>query len=326
MSKKKVKRIGIIAILLFFLATFPVYADSGFDGDYGSGGSSSFDSSSSSSSSYDSGGGSSFDSHSSSSSSHYSTSGDLPWGAILFYLSFLLALAIAITMQANKAREKSKIRSRLSEPTNFIINQSISKRNLENYKRKNIENQKRENIESEIKKILPNFKEEQLKQDVFTIYKKIQVAWMDFDYDTLRKYCTDELYNMYYQQLEVLKQKKQKNVMKNFSQKDFYIVDFSYNEKEMAIKVRTIIQCYDYVVSEDNKVVRGSDRMMRLYDYEMTFTQGIKKGANTKCPNCGASIENSNSSVCSYCNSKITNSDNYDLVLAKKEVISQHSV
>lgn len=310
MSKRIVKRIGIIAVLLFYLATFPVYADSGWSGSYDSGGSSSWDSSSSS-----------WDSSSSSSSSDSLSIDDASLGTILMVLLFFVCF-IFISILADKVMAKSIkkviVRSMLSESENSIVNDSAPKENSDG--------DKKENMEEKIKKILPNFKEEQLKQDVFTIYKKIQVAWMDFDYDTLRKYCTDELYNMYYQQLEVLKQKKQKNVMKNFSQKDFYIVDFSYNEKEIAIKVRTIIKCYDYVVSENNQVVRGSDRMMRLYDYEMTFTQGIKQGTNNKCPNCGASLENNNSSVCSYCHSNITNSDNYDLVLAKKEVISEHNI
>ena len=53
----------------------------------------------------------------------------------------------------------------------------------------------------------------------------------------------------------------------------------------------------------------------------MIFTRSILKKEN-KCPNCWAVLENSTTSICKYCHSKIIN-NSYDWVLAKKMVISQ---
>ena len=43
---------------------------------------------------------------------------------------------------------------------------------------------------------------------------------------------------------------------------------------------------------------------------------------DAKCPNCGAPLENVNSSKCPYCDSTIIG-ENYDWILAKKQVLSQ---
>ena len=48
---------------------------------------------------------------------------------------------------------------------------------------------------------------------------------MNFDYNTLRKYTTEELFNMYESQLRVLKVKKQKNIMRDIQYKNAMITD-----------------------------------------------------------------------------------------------------
>ena len=54
-----------------------------------------------------------------------------------------------------------------------------------------------------------------LKETAFNLYKEIQIAWMNFDNDTLRKNTTHEMYNMYTSQLKTLQLKKQQNTMEN---------------------------------------------------------------------------------------------------------------
>ena len=157
---------------------------------------------------------------------------------------------------------------------------------------------------------------------VFAIYKKIEVAWMDFDYESLRKYTTDELYNQNHSQLIALQVKKQKNIMKDFELKSFEIVGMERIENTITLKVRMTVECFDYVVDKEGKVVRGTDRQKMVYDYEMTLVKGMDTKIN-KCPNCNAPLENVNSSVCPYCDSVII-SNNYDWVLAKKQMINQY--
>lgn len=172
-----------------------------------------------------------------------------------------------------------------------------------------------------IKEILPEFDREVFQNEVFDIYKKIQIAWMDFDYDTLRDHTTDELYNMYYSQLEALKIKKHKNIMSDFDLHDFEIVSIDSDQRNVSLKVRIMIECYDYVVDENNNVVRGVKDSKNLYDYEMIFIKGIDSSLD-QCPSCGASLPDANSVVCPYCKSTIV-SGSHGFVLAKKRMVRQ---
>jgi len=172
-----------------------------------------------------------------------------------------------------------------------------------------------------IKEILPDFDVNEFQNQSYEIYKKIQIAWMDFDFKTLRKYTTDELYHSYQAQLTILKAKKQKNVMKNFDLQNFAVLDMEHDEIHISLKVHMLVECNDYVVDQKDKVVRGTSSRKVVYDYEMTFTKSLEKKEN-KCPNCNAPLDNQQSNVCSYCDSPII-SEHYDWVLSKKEVKRQ---
>lgn len=294
---KKKKNIFLIIFLCLFLSlTVTMRADSGWDGDYDSG------------SSWDSGG-SSWDWGSSSSDHHWSSSNrhdrvdsadDLGSAFLIMGVFFTICIvitAVIITTQKNKNNQ-----NRFNNNTNDIqynFGYDINK----------------------IKEILPGFDANEFRTSTFDIYKKIQIAWMDFDYDTLKELTTNELYNLYKSELIALKAKKQKNIMENFSLLNFRVTDIEKGTDDVSIKVRMNVMCKDYVVDQNNTVMRGNKNRMVTYDYEMTFTKGLKTKDN-KCPNCNAPLENVQTSTCPYCGSTVI-SDNHDWVLSKKQVKSQ---
>ncbi len=278
-----------IALLLLFSFTTSTKADAGWDADYD------YDYGGGWDSDYDYGGGWDHDydydhDYGGGHSSSVSSSENPTMVIIIFVIILFLILS-----------ELSKKRSHVITPINTGSDIALS-------------------VE-EIKKVIPDFDYNKFKEQVFEIYKQIQIAWMNFDYDTLRKYTTDELYNTYHSQLIALNLKKQKNIMSDFEMISFRITNIEHNEKSVSLKVRTSIRCYDYVVNEKNNVTRGSKYTKLLYDYEMTFIKGLDKKEN-KCPNCNAPLENTHSSVCPYCNSTIV-SDNHDWILSKKQMIQQ---
>lgn len=288
MKKNKHKYFIILIVIVSFIFIIPANADSGWDSSYDS--SSSWDSGSSwSSSDYDS----SWDSDYSSSRSGGVYIDDPYIGAII--LTIVLIIIIAKIIET-----KNKVQTLAPFDSNKYISGTPTNPNL-------------------------NISPEELqhhKEQTFDIYKKIQTAWMDFDYDTLRKYTTDELYNLYHSQLIALKAKKQQNIMKDFNLTSFNVVNLEQNDNNITLTVHMTVECYDYVVDKDKKVVRGTDTRKNIYNYEMTFIKGLDTVDN-KCPNCNAPLENVNSSVCPYCDSTIIN-DNHDYVLSKKQMLSQH--
>lgn len=290
---KKRERV-IFIILLLLCLFFPIHrlsADSGWDGGYDSGGSSDWGSSSSdwgsSSSDWDS-------SDWSSSGGSYS-SGSLDPFMVMVIIAFIVII-FAITNKPNSGSNRL-----------MVPGASLGKINPYDI--------------DKLKKFLPDFDEEKFKEKTYELYKEIQVAWMNFDNDSIRKCVTDELYNTYSAQLATLKVKNQKNIMKDFQLLDSKIIGMETKEKLVSLTIKMKIECYDYIVDKEEKTLRGNDKQKVIYEYAMTFNKGVSDKPN-KCPNCNAPLDQVNSSKCPYCDSNIIN-ESYDWVLAKKQVLSQ---
>ena len=172
-------------------------------------------------------------------------------------------------------------------------------------------------------KVVPfeGFNKEEFLKNSYDTYLKVQNAWMEFNYDELRKLLSDELFNTYKAQLKVLDAKKQKNVMHDFELINQKIVSYDESDSYYSIDTLLTVKFYDYVIDQNSKkVLRGSDKRRIVMFYRLTFIKS--KATDNKCLNCGASLENVNSSVCPYCNSTIIGPTN-DYVLSKKAAIKQ---
>lgn len=278
--------IFIVSLVIIFTSRV-VSADSGWDYDYDSGSSWDSDSSWDSSSSWSSDG------------SGIYIGGDLSDTDPEIIIAVLVILAIIIILSLRKAKQIDVSKVPLQKGT---IKEELSY--------------------DEIKAIDPNLDKELLKEQVFNLYKDVQIAWMNFDYDTLRKNLTDEMYNMYSSQLKTLKLKNQKNIMKDITLTSCKItsIDIANGKEEVQIYLN-VIQ-YDYVIDKDKKVVRGTDKYKNNVEYKITLVRNIDNKKIEKCPNCNAPIEIVSGGVCPYCDSTIIN-NNEEFIMSKKECISQ---
>ena len=175
----------------------------------------------------------------------------------------------------------------------------------------------------ELQKYLPNKTLEQVKKEVLACFIDIQEAWMNFDYSSLREYCTDELYNTYVSQLETLKLKNGKNIMNDYQKQDMKVTSITSENNVISLTVYAEIRFHDYVINtKTNEVIRGSKDRFITNRYLMTFV--IKKSDIPdlkNCPSCGAPFNHNVSGVCEYCHSTIVkNADT--LVLSKKTNIN----
>ena len=308
--KKKIKIIGICLIIsLILLPPIISKADSGWDSSYDSGGGWS------SSGGYDSW----------SSTSHSSSSGGGVFGPIFSIATFIL-LALIITVEQSKKSKSYKGIPPIENPALESINKHKNSFKIKNNKKKDkyciigyndIEQSKIDEIDSSVKI-------EEFKHQAFNIYKDIQEAWMNFDTDTIRKLTTDEIYNMYSSQLETLKLKHQKNIMKNIEYVDAKITNIKLSDDVISVVVFLRVKCLDYVINEKtNKTVRGSDSTRLDIQYLLTFVKSKTNNNNIeKCPNCGAPVDIVSSATCPYCNSTLVK-DASNYVLSKKTCIGQ---
>lgn len=300
--KNKVFRILLIVVTIT-LSVFclnkaiSVKADSGWDSDYDSGGS--WDSGSD----WDSG--SSWDSDwSSSDSSSGSTCDTADCGkTTLSIVIFVLVIGCILIF--------FKLKKTFRE-----VNESLSSNNDNNIYYDEI-------TREEILETIPNFDIEEFEKVAYQIFYDTQIAWMNFNYKKMKKVLTDELYNTYEMELEVLKGKNQKNIMKDFELIESKLFKIEEENGKYIAKVILEVEFIDFVEDSTNhKVLRGSNTRKLHNTYILTFERSKKLKEDNICPKCGASVEGNTTGICEYCKSKIIN-DNYDWVMSKKEKISQ---
>lgn len=291
---KEKLRLLLKGIILFLILIIPfsimnVKADSGWDSSYDSGGSSggsySSGGSSWSSSDYDYGG----------SSYGGSSSGEIDiFGLIWLFIVIIIILYIA----------SSKKTTQSNTPDLNVVSK---------------ENIYADISEERVKEFMPDMDLAKLRVMAYNKFVEIQNAWMEFDYDKLRNLCTDELYNSYVSQLEILKMKNGKNVMSNYTANSTKIIDIEEQNGNVTVTVFMNISFYDYVIdTKSNAVTRGTDARMINNNYEMKFVRSkTVENKVHKCPNCGAEITDKASSECKYCHSVIIK-DSGDFVLSKK--------
>ena len=287
----KLKKVTIYLILFLTLVVgantikiTKVDADSGFDSSYDSGGSSWGGSSDS------------WDSSSSWDSSDSSSGSGKP--ASLTSLMIVVVLFIVV----------------------FVIENEISKRKTE---KKQIIKSKDMDLDF-ISKIDPNLNLYEFKNEAFNIYKDVQEAWMNLDDGKIRTLTTDELYNMYSMQLDTLRVKNEKNIMKEINLVTASLTNLKIENNIETATVIMTVNCYDYIVDSQNKVVRGNDKNKIEITYELTYIKSVGEKVN-KCPNCGAEINDDNSTTCEYCRAIITRNTS-KWVLSKKQSLNQRQL
>ncbi len=159
--------------------------------------------------------------------------------------------------------------------------------------------------------------------EAFKIYKDVQIAWMNLDVEPVRSVLSDEMFNMYKTQLVALKAKNQKNIMEDIVYLNGSVIDVVEKNDNINIIVNLSVTCYDYVVDQNNKVVRGRKDKKWFYNYNLTFTASKEGEVTKKCPNCSAPIDKEGKSIkCEYCGA-IINRKSSNLVMVKKEMRSQ---
>lgn len=156
-----------------------------------------------------------------------------------------------------------------------------------------------------------------LENELYSIFLEIQTAWMNFNYKKLQKLCTDELYNTYKSQLEVLSIKNGKNIMSDFTLNKIKIFDITEENGLIVVKAYMNVSFYDYVIDcHTKKVTRGKIDVRLTNEYEMVFVKH-KHRTVKHCPSCGAELNGQR--TCPYCSSVVYN-NNKGFVLSKKMI------
>lgn len=169
-----------------------------------------------------------------------------------------------------------------------------------------------------------NLNEEKIVNNLYDSYVKVQEAWSKFDYETLKQELSNELYNTYVNELEVLKSKEQTNIMYGFQFVSGYVKGIE--EKNNIITTMDIylkVRLHDFVVDKNMNVVRGNKENLIEIGYIISIV--YEKSDINNCPNCGAKLDFTNEGECSYCKTKIIKPAGKFVICQKKAVDQKRS-
>jgi len=178
----------------------------------------------------------------------------------------------------------------------------------------------------------PNFNEQAFLEKVGNRYVQMQNAWQDKQWEPMRAFMTDSLYNQMLRQLQALIAAGRTNHVERIAVLETRIVRYAVEGDNDVLVVRLSTRICDYTTDDKTgKVVGGSQtrELFMVYDWKMTRQKDMKtldqpSMTQVSCPNCGAPLDISHTGKCPYCDTVVTLSD-HDWVLSSIKGISQKS-
>ncbi|MGD0153824.1 MAG: TIM44-like domain-containing protein [Thermacetogeniaceae bacterium] len=189
----------------------------------------------------------------------------------------------------------------------------------------------KDNNLDQLKQNDPNFSEANFITRVNNMYLQLQDSWMKKNWNSVRPFETDELFNMHNKQLQSFIDNHTTNMMEEICVLDTKITNYTDDGVNDVLSVVLKARLKDYVIDDTtSKVVEGDPHrdIYMTYLFKMIRKQGVLTKTETEatkvtqCPNCGANVSINASGQCDYCGSVIT-SGQYDWVLASVEVLDQ---
>ena len=178
-------------------------------------------------------------------------------------------------------------------------------------------------VAQQIQEIDPAFSSEKFVGFAREVFMKIQEAWTARDWQPIRPFESETLFNQHKQQLDEYIRLGKINVVEKIGIKHCSLHAFRQDGDKEVLTVWLNAVMRDYVIDDKTKKVLESDPNRDWYmQYEMTFCRkaglktdpGKKGNSITNCPNCGAPTEVTSSGHCAYCGRVITNGE-HDWVL-----------
>ncbi|MBQ9587955.1 MAG: Tim44 domain-containing protein [Bacteroidales bacterium] len=178
-------------------------------------------------------------------------------------------------------------------------------------------------VAAEIQTIDPHFSAEKFNSWAREVFIKLQQAWTDREWKTIRPFESEELYATHKAQLDEYIRGNKINVIEKIGIKSCDLVRFVQDGDKEVLTVRLSAVMRDYVIDATSRKVLESDPNKDWYmTYHLIFNrkagvktqEGLSNMSTTNCPNCGAPTEITSSGQCPYCGSIITTGE-HDWVL-----------
>jgi predicted lipid-binding transport protein (Tim44 family) len=167
----------------------------------------------------------------------------------------------------------------------------------------------------------PDFSWSGFEQRVRATAVTLQDAWSSREWEKVRVYETDALFQTHRYWIDAYRRQNLRNVVDDFRVVRVQAVKITSDAFYEAITVRIWAEGRDYTIDADGRVVAGSKTSLRQWTEYWTFIRSVSAAAGdgrVSCPNCGAEVAVGASGVCSYCGGKLT-AGAFDWVLSSIE-------
>lgn len=165
------------------------------------------------------------------------------------------------------------------------------------------------------------------------LFITLQTAWTQRDWEKIRTFEKEELFEQHNTQLQEYIRLGRINVIENINILDAYLHKLVIDDNFENLTVSMNVTMNDYIIDDKSyKILMGNKNQIFSTIYQLTFTRrkGIKTTlidgviANT-CPHCGASVDSASAGRCQYCGS-IVHSGEFNWVLSNLESVDENFV
>lgn len=176
-----------------------------------------------------------------------------------------------------------------------------------------------------VKEIDPNFSAEKMLASARNLFVKMQDAWTSRDWEPMRVFETQSLFEQHKNQLQSYIDANQINIRDRVKIEYAYLYKFRQEGDRDILEIALKTTMRDYVIDATTKhVLKGDETSSKTTIDVMTFERktGVltpeetEKIKTTNCPNCGAPTQITSAGKCEYCASVITTSVNSWVLVA----------
>jgi hypothetical protein len=162
----------------------------------------------------------------------------------------------------------------------------------------------------------------QIEHRVGLVFQEFHAGWVARDPTRVRPFVSDNLFQSQLYWIDLYRHAKCINRTDGSRITRLELASATTDAYYDAITVRLYATGLDFTVSEDGRLLSGSQSIPRAYSEYWTMIRGAQKKKTDKgerqCPNCGAPLKISMTGNCEYCAVKVTSGE-YDWVLSRIE-------
>ena len=145
-----------------------------------------------------------------------------------------------------------------------------------------------------------------LKDYLFDIFYKFEMAYNNLDYNEMRVLTTKQLFQKYHTGITLNLKVGKKRVINDVKREKMTIYEVDSTSAKQVVSAMVVISYINYTLDKNGYVISGNKLTPAVERFEIEFRKDFEKEELSHCPNCGAKITGNK---CEYCKSTIDSND-----------------